>query len=174
MDNLPYLLRPNNESQGLSQVTTCCRVPCFQNFSTYFDLDGNPDDCISQPFASMSVAVLGFVLLGLSLPALLMVMLDHVLKIKHKSRARSIIEETFCLQNRFPQVTTRRPRSNTGYRQRCRCDTHVPNGCDCWRAAGCLKRLLPDNIRQNINRPCVHSAISSELPDGRLKSFWCY
>jgi hypothetical protein len=43
----------------------------------------------------MSVAVVGFVVLGLSLPMLLMVVLEHVLKIKSKSRDRSIIEETF-------------------------------------------------------------------------------
>jgi ABC-type sugar transport system permease subunit len=97
---------PNFCGQTMNpRVTTCCRVPCFQNFTTYFDLDGNPDDCISQPFASMSVAVVGFVLLGLSLPMLLMVGLEHVLKIKNKSRDRSIIEETFCLPNRFPRVT---------------------------------------------------------------------
>ena len=35
-----------------------------------------------------------------------MVVLEHVLKIKNKSRDRSIIEETFCLPNRFPRVTT--------------------------------------------------------------------
>jgi len=98
---------PNFCGQTMNpRVTTCCRVPCFQNFTTYFDLDGNPDDCISQPFASMSVAVVGFVLLGLSLPMLLMVGLEHVLKIKNKSRDRSIIEETFCLPDRFPEVTT--------------------------------------------------------------------
>jgi hypothetical protein len=49
------------------RVTMCCRVPCFQNFTTYFDADGNPDDCYSQTFVDMSIALGGFALLGVSL-----------------------------------------------------------------------------------------------------------
>ncbi len=49
------------------RVTTCCRVPCLQNFTTYFDANGNSDDCYSQTFVGMSVAIGGFALLGVSL-----------------------------------------------------------------------------------------------------------
>ncbi len=49
------------------RVTTCCRVPCGQNKTTYFDGDGNPDDCYPQAFAEMSVSIGGFILLGIGL-----------------------------------------------------------------------------------------------------------
>lgn len=54
------------------RVTTCCRVPCQQNFTTYFDAQGNSADCFSQPFREMPVAIAGCVLLALSLVALLL------------------------------------------------------------------------------------------------------
>jgi hypothetical protein len=54
------------------RVTTCCRVPCQQNFTTYFDAQGKPADCFSQPFREMPVAIAGCVLLALSLAALLL------------------------------------------------------------------------------------------------------
>ena len=38
------------------RVTTCCRVPCFQNFTTYFDSDGNPADCYSQPWQDFAIS----------------------------------------------------------------------------------------------------------------------
>jgi hypothetical protein len=49
------------------RVTTCCRVPCGQNHTTYFDADGNQADCYSQPFKHMPVAVGGLALLGIAL-----------------------------------------------------------------------------------------------------------
>ena len=49
------------------RVTTCCRVPCGQNQTTYFDAKGNPDDCYSQAFAQMPVAIGGLALLGIGL-----------------------------------------------------------------------------------------------------------
>ena len=49
------------------RVTTCCRVPCGQNHTTYFDADGNQADCYSQPFKHMPVAVGGLALLGIGL-----------------------------------------------------------------------------------------------------------
>ena len=88
------------------RVTTCCRVPCSQNFTTYFDLQGNPDDCVSQSFETMAVTIIGFVSLGSCLFVLLCVVVQHVRTIKSKSRDRSILEETFCLPDRFPEVTT--------------------------------------------------------------------
>ena len=54
------------------RVTTCCRVPCQQNFTKYFDAQGKPADCFSQPFREMPVAIAGCVLLALSLAALLL------------------------------------------------------------------------------------------------------
>ena len=42
------------------RVTTCCRVPCFQNFTTYKDLDGNSVDCLSQPFEIMVLTIYGY------------------------------------------------------------------------------------------------------------------
>jgi hypothetical protein len=42
------------------RVTTCCRVPCFQNFTTHFDSDGNPADCYSQPFETMVLSIIGY------------------------------------------------------------------------------------------------------------------
>ena len=42
------------------RVTTCCRVPCFQNFTTYKDLDGNSKDCYSQPFEIMVLTIYGY------------------------------------------------------------------------------------------------------------------
>ena len=87
------------------RVTTCCRVPCFQNFTTYFDFDGHPADCVSQPFEMMYLAVPGFVFLVLGGLFLMVVVLEHVGKIKSKTRNRSIIENTFNLPNRFPPVT---------------------------------------------------------------------
>jgi len=98
---------PNFCGQTMNpRVTTCCRVPCSQNFTTYFDLQGNPDDCVSQSFETMAVTIIGFVSLGSCLFVLLCVVVQHVRTIKSKSRDRSIIEETFCLPNRFPRVTT--------------------------------------------------------------------
>jgi hypothetical protein len=47
------------------RVTTCCRVPCGQNETTYFDADGNPDDCYPQAFPQMSLSIGGFILLGI-------------------------------------------------------------------------------------------------------------
>jgi hypothetical protein len=38
------------------RVTTCCRVPCFQNVTTYFDSDGNPADCYSQPWQDFAIS----------------------------------------------------------------------------------------------------------------------
>jgi hypothetical protein len=55
------------------RVTTCCRVPCLQNSTTYFDAAGKLADCLSQPFREMRVAIAGCVLLALSLAALLLV-----------------------------------------------------------------------------------------------------
>ncbi len=55
------------------RVTKCCRVPCLQNFTTYFDAAGNPADCFSQPFREMPVAIAGCVLLARSLAVLLLV-----------------------------------------------------------------------------------------------------
>lgn len=49
------------------RATTCCRVPCLQNFTTYFDSKGNADDCYTQAFVAMSVPIGGFALLGVSL-----------------------------------------------------------------------------------------------------------
>ncbi len=89
------------------RVTTCCRVPCFQNFTTNFDPEGNPDDCFTQTFAQFSVAIAGFCVLGISLFWLLMVALEHYIKKKSKSHSRSIIDHVFSLSNPFtpPQVT---------------------------------------------------------------------
>jgi hypothetical protein len=88
------------------RVTTCCRVPCFQNFTTNFDPEGNPDDCFTQTFAQFSVAIAGFCILGISLFWLLMIALEHYIKRKSKSHSRSIIDHVFSL-NPFtpPQVT---------------------------------------------------------------------
>jgi hypothetical protein len=55
------------------RVTTCCRVPCQQNFTTYFDAKGKPADCFSQSFKDEPVAIAGCVLLALSLASLLLV-----------------------------------------------------------------------------------------------------
>lgn len=55
------------------RVTTCCRVPCLQNVTTYFDAEGKPADCFSQPFRDEPVAIAGCVLLALSLVSLLLV-----------------------------------------------------------------------------------------------------
>jgi hypothetical protein len=77
------------------RVTTCCRVPCFQNFTTYFDLDGNPDDCFSQNFGEMSLAIVGIICLSISLFFLLIIVLEHVIKQKSKSRYTSLIDRVF-------------------------------------------------------------------------------
>ena len=53
----------------------------------------------------MYVAIAGLVLLGFGGPMLMIVVLEHVLKIKSKSRDRSLIEHTFNLPNRFPPYT---------------------------------------------------------------------
>ena len=97
------------------RVTTCCRVPCFQNFTTNFDKDGNPDDCFSQTYAQFSVAIAGFCILGISLFALLMIALEHYIKRKSKSHSRSVIDHVFSLSNPFaaPQVTASPQRIDT-------------------------------------------------------------
>jgi len=46
------------------RVTTCCRVPCNQNFTTYVDKDGNPADCYSQPFETMVLSIIGYAFLS--------------------------------------------------------------------------------------------------------------
>ena len=49
------------------RVATCCRVPCLQNYTTYFDSKGNPDGCYTHPYVAMAVPIGGFALLGVSL-----------------------------------------------------------------------------------------------------------
>ena len=39
----------------------------WQNETTYFDANGNPDDCYPQAFPQMSLSVGGFILLGIGL-----------------------------------------------------------------------------------------------------------
>ena len=89
------------------RVTTCCRVPCFQNFTTNFDKDGNPDDCFTQTFAQFSVAIAGFCILGISLFWLLVIALEHYIKKKIHSHSRSIVDHVFPLANHLSsqQVT---------------------------------------------------------------------
>jgi hypothetical protein len=90
------------------RVTTCCRVPCFQNFTTYFDPKGNPDDCFSQTFGQMSLAIVGFCILGISLFWLLMIVLEHIINKKSNSHSLSIIDHVFSLSNQWSlqQVAT--------------------------------------------------------------------
>ena len=107
---------PNFCGQTMNpRVTTCCRVPCFQNFTTNFDEDGNPDDCFTQTFAQFSVAIVGFCILGVSLFALLMIALEHYIKRKSKSHSRSVIDHVFSLSNPFtpPQVAAAPQRIDT-------------------------------------------------------------
>jgi hypothetical protein len=97
-----YIHYPNFCGQTMNpRVTTCCRVPCFQNFTTNFDEDGNPDDCFTQTFAQFSVAIVGFCILGVSLFALLMIALEHYIKRKSKSHSLSLIDNVFSLSNPF-------------------------------------------------------------------------
>ena len=49
------------------RVTTCCRVPCFQNVTTYFDSDGNPADCYSQPWQDFDISTGMWVFLAFGL-----------------------------------------------------------------------------------------------------------
>jgi hypothetical protein len=49
------------------RATKCCRVPCLQNYTTYFDSNGNSADCYTQEFVAMSLSIAGFILLGISL-----------------------------------------------------------------------------------------------------------
>ncbi len=49
------------------RVTTCCRVPCFQNFTTYFDSDGNSADCYSQPWQDMLISTWAWTCLAIGL-----------------------------------------------------------------------------------------------------------
>jgi hypothetical protein len=97
---------PNFCGQTMNpRVTTCCRVPCFQNFTANFDPDGNPDDCVTQTFGQFSVAIAGFCVLGISSFFLLMMALEHYIKKKSKSHSRSIIDHVFSPSIQHAEVT---------------------------------------------------------------------
>ncbi len=92
------------------RVTTCCRVPCFQNFTTYFDASGTAADCFSQPFKDMPAAIAGFVLLALSVASLLLVcsvcrvVPGFVANIMYIVSGRRGTTDSHCADQELPEV----------------------------------------------------------------------
>ncbi len=92
------------------RVTTCCRVPCFQNFTTYFDASGQPADCFSQPFKDMPVAIAGIVLLALSVVSLVLVcslcrvLPGFVANIMYILSGRLVTTDSMDMGEELPQV----------------------------------------------------------------------